>query len=358
MRFIHYICTVLHRSAKKCVIMRKKLLNIFKYLIFLGIGILVFWWVYKDESMAQYKTTVRNLNYFWIVVSLFFSILSVISRAIRWNMLITPMGYKPRLYNSFLSVLIMYLINLLIPRAGEVFRCTILSRYDKIPFAKLAGTVVIERMADLVMLMILAIVIIASQLGVFFTFFNSHPDVKANIANLFSLRNMITAVLVISVLLVAFFVLRKYFRKKTYRQKSRLSRRIQLLKRNFMTGIKSILQMEKKWLFIGHTLFIFTAWLLMLYVVFLAYEPTSHLSLEIGMITFLMGGLAMLAPVQGGIGPWHFMVYETLFIYGIDKADGKIFALIAHATTNLIYLVFGLLALLIIPLVNSRRQKS
>jgi len=75
------------------------------------------------------------------------------------------------------------------------------------------------------------------------------------------------------------------------------------------------------------------------------------------MVTFLMSGLAMLAPVQGGIGPWHFMVYETLYIYGIDKADGKIFAFIAHGTTNLIYLVFGLLAIMAIPLVNKWLRK-
>jgi hypothetical protein len=97
-------------------------------------------------------------------------------------------------------------------------------------------------------------------------------------------------------------------------------------------------------------------WLFMLYVIFLAYGPTSHLSIQTGMITFLMGGLAMLAPVQGGIGAWHFMVYETLFIYGIDKADGKIFALIAHTSTNLIYIVLGLAALIVLPLINTRKK--
>jgi hypothetical protein len=99
-------------------------------------------------------------------------------------------------------------------------------------------------------------------------------------------------------------------------------------------------------------------WLLMLYVIFFAYEPTSKLSLQTGMITFLMGGLAMLAPVQGGIGPWHFMVYETLFIYGIDKADGKVFALIAHTSTNLIYLILGLAAFIILPLINNKIKSS
>jgi uncharacterized membrane protein YbhN (UPF0104 family) len=99
-------------------------------------------------------------------------------------------------------------------------------------------------------------------------------------------------------------------------------------------------------------------WLFMLYVVFLAYEPTSHLSLQTGMITFLMGGLAMLAPVQGGIGAWHFMVIETLVIYGISRPQGKVFALIAHATTNFVYLIFGLIALALMPLVNSKKKDT
>jgi hypothetical protein len=123
-----------------------------------------------------------------------------------------------------------------------------------------------------------------------------------------------------------------------------------------MEGIQSIMKMENKWKFIGHTLFIFLLWLLMLYAVFLAFGPTSHLPITTGMVVFMMGGLAMLAPVQGGIGPWHFMVYETLFLYGIDKTDGKIFALIAHTSTNLIYLIFGIIALMILPIVNSNRK--
>ncbi len=146
------------------MIMWKKFLNIFKYFIFLGAGIFVFWWVYKDEPLDKYKGAFQHLNYFWILLSIFFSVLSQISRAMRWNMLIRPLGYNPKLYNSFLSVLMLYFVNLLLPRAGEVFRCTILSRYEKIPFAKLAGTVFVERLADLITLMLLAVVIIISQL--------------------------------------------------------------------------------------------------------------------------------------------------------------------------------------------------
>jgi glycosyltransferase 2 family protein len=335
--------------------MWKKILNISKYFIFLGAGIFVFWWVYKDEPLDKYKDAFKDLNYFWIVVSICFSVLSQISRAMRWNMLIRPLGYNPKLYNSYLSVLILYFVNLLVPRAGELFRCTILSKYEKIPFAKLAGTVFVERMADLITLMILAMIIFASQLSVFVTFFNTHADIKANLFHLFSTRNLLIGLLAVMLVVMAFVVFNNYYNRKKHDQGNLFIKKIRLIKQNFFEGIKSIAKLENRWIFVGHTLFIFTMWLFMLYVIFKAYPPTVNLTLQTGMITFLMGGLAMLAPVQGGIGPWHFMVYETLFIYGIDKADGKVFALIAHACTNLIYLVLGLAALLIIPLVNRRR---
>jgi uncharacterized protein (TIRG00374 family) len=250
--------------------------------------------------------------------------------------------------------MIMYFVNLLLPRAGEVFRCTILGRYEKIPFAKLAGTVFVERLADLITMMLLAVVIFLSQIGIFLSFFDAHPALKMNLLRLFSWRNVILGCSVIVLLLLAYILFNRYYRLKSSEKTYPLIKRIRLIRQNFVSGIRSIAQLENKWLFIGHTLFIFVMWLFMLYVIFLAYEPTSHLSLRSGMVTFLMGGLAMLAPVQGGIGPWHFMVYETLFLYGIDKADGKVFALIAHATTNLIYLFFGLIALLIIPMINKR----
>ncbi len=337
-------------------LMIKKALNILKYLAFLGVGVLVFWWVYKDEPMAKYKTAFSNLNYFWILVSVILNIFSQISRAMRWNMLIRPLGYKPRLINSYFSVVLLYFVNLLLPRAGEVFRCTVLSRYEKIPFAKLAGTVFVERMADFVTLMILAVVIILSQLGVFMSFFNSHAEVQANLHKLLSTRNIALGIGTLVFLVAVLILFNMYFKRHQANQRSNLAKRIRLIKENFVLGIKSIAKLENKWLFVGHTAFIFIMWLFMLYVIFLAYEPTSHLSLQTGMITFLMGGLAMLAPVQGGIGPWHFMVYETLFIYGIDKADGKVFALIAHACTNLIYLFLGLAAFIILPLINNARK--
>ncbi|MBN2214762.1 MAG: flippase-like domain-containing protein [Bacteroidales bacterium] len=336
--------------------MKKWAINISKYLIFLAIGIIIFWFIYKDLPIKELKNAFQNINYFWIAVSLMLSILSQISRAIRWNMLIRPMGYKPRFYNTFLSVLVLYFINLLAPRAGEVARCTVLSRYEKIPFSKLIGTVFVERLAETITLVLVAILIIISQLGIFVRFFDVHPEMKDTLTNLLSIRNISIGVAGLIIIVFLYIITRRFFRKKSGDNRNKLIVRLRHIKYDVIEGIKSIMKLENKWYFIGHTLFIFLMWLLMLYVIFLAYEPTKHLSLWSGMIVFLMGGLAMLAPVQGGIGPWHFMVYETLFIYGIDKAQGKIFALIAHTTTNIAYyLIFGMVALILLPVLNNSR---
>jgi len=339
--------------------MKKWAINISKYLLFLAAGIFIFWWIYKDLPIEELKNAFENINYFWIIVSLMLGVLAQVSRAIRWNMLIRPLGYNPRFYNTFLSVLILYFINLLAPRAGEVARCTVLSKYEKIPFTKLVGTVFVERMADIVTLIILAVLIIATQLGIFVKFFNVHPEMKEKLVTLLSFRNIAVGITSLVILIVLYVLTRKYFRRKDKENKSILINKLKHIRYDIVEGIRSILKLENKWYFIGHTLFIFTMWLFMLYVIFLAYEPTRHLSIWTGMIVFLMGGLAMIAPVQGGIGPWHFMVYETLFIYGIDKAHGKIFALIAHTSTNIIYyLVFGMIAFILLPILNNKKSSK
>jgi uncharacterized protein (TIRG00374 family) len=329
--------------------MKKRILKTAQYLIFFAVGVFLFWLVYRDMDIQNFKQELSKINLWWLVVSFVFSILSHISRAIRWNMLIRPLGYNPRTINSFLSVLVMYLTNLILPRAGELARCTVLGRYEKIPFTKLVGTVVIERTTDLVAMIVFAITIILLQWSVFSKFLGLHPDVNSKLSSIFSLLHILIGV----ILIIGFIVIILAFRKKI--KKTSLFQKVSHLYYNFTEGIKAIGKLENKWRYIGHTVFIYLMWLFALYVVFLSYPPTRHLSILTGMATFVMGGLAMIAPVQGGIGPWHFMVYETLFIYGIDKPFGKIFALIAHTTTNLFLLILGVVALMILPAINRNR---
>jgi uncharacterized protein (TIRG00374 family) len=322
--------------------MKKFVFNTIKYLGFFSVGVLIFWLLYRKIDWQELVGALKGLNYFWIAASIFFGLLSQVSRSLRWKMLIKPMGYNPKLSNTFLSVLVLYFVNLIIPRAGEVARCTVLTRTDKIPFTKLIGTVFVERLADTIMLFFLAIVIFALNFTVVLEFFNQHPAIAANLQKFLSVKYLIIALLALLAAVFLVIALRNNLKK------SKSKGKLVAIRDQFIAGIKSIASMEKKWLFIGHTFFIFLMWLVMLYVVFLAYVPTENLTLRSGMVVFLMGGLAMLAPIQGGIGPWHFMVVETLLLYGISREQGLIFALIAHTSTNLIYIVFGGVALLIL----------
>ncbi|MFW6227273.1 MAG: lysylphosphatidylglycerol synthase transmembrane domain-containing protein [Bacteroidota bacterium] len=326
--------------------------NIIKYTLFLGSGVLIFWLIYRDRDMEQFLNLIKNLEYKWLVVSVILGILAHVSRAFRWNMLIKPLGYRPKVYNSFLAVLVLYLTNLIIPRAGEITRCTVLTKYEKIPTSHLIGTVVTERIVDTLVLFLIAIVIFLTNSDIFVRFYTSHPEMQDNIKGLLTFKSI--AIILFSVLFILgllIFITKRFKNNKIFNK-------LRGTKKDFIKGIKSIKDVKNKPIFIAHTLFIFLMWLLMLYVVFWAYEPTKYLSLNVGAVTFLMGGLAMLAPVQGGIGPWHFMVRETLFLYGISRAHGEDFAFVAHSTTNLIYLVIGTIALIILPLVNLKRSKN
>lgn len=329
----------------------KLLKEIGKYLLFLAIGAFIFWWVYKDLEIKQIVAALKEVNYFWIAVSICLSLLSHLSRAVRWNMLIRPLGYNPKLYNTFLSILVLYFTNLVLPRAGEVARCAILSKYEKIPATKLVGTMIVERIADMLMLMVLAVIIFAVNFGVLKRFFDLHPEFGQNIVGLLTITNILLVIAVIALIVALILLFKPHKRGK-------INHILKKIKGSLKDGIKSILKLENKWYFIGHTIFIFLMWLLMLYAVFLAYPPTRHLSIWAGMFIFLMGSFGMLMPVQGGIGPWHFMVMESLFLYGISKTDGQIFALIAHTSTSLIYLLFGGIAFLIFPLVNIKSKET
>lgn len=333
--------------------MWKKIFNVGKYVFFLAVGVFIFWLIYRKLDFKEIINAFKEVKYIWIIASLVFSILSLISRAIRWNLLIDSIGYKAKFINVFLSCNILYLVNLFIPRAGEIVRCSVVSSTDKVPFAKLVGTMIVERLADFLMLAFLAVVIFLLNIPTIKLFFDAHPEMTAKLVSFATAQNIILAILFCLLLIVALFL----FIRKRKKLKASDNKKKESLWTKLMEGVYSISRLKKKSQFIGHTLFIYLMWLAMLYVVFLAYEPTEHLSVRAGMVTFLMGGLAMLAPIQGGIGPWHFMVYQTLIIYGIPQKEGQIFAFIAHTTINVVYIIFGAIALVLVFILNSGRMK-
>lgn len=330
--------------------MKQNTLKALKFISFFLLGIILFWLVYKDQDISRIKSILTNeVNYFWIIVSIFLGLLSHISRTIRWNLMIEPLGHKPRPLNTFLAVLIGYLMNLALPRMGEISRCGVLARYEKIPFTKLIGTVVLERLIDVLVLLLLLMVVVITQFGEVVEFLNNNPEVQDKLGKI--LHSPILPIVLVLLFLIVWFTRHKI-------KASGMAKKLVGILNQFAEGFKSIRNINNKGAFIFHSFFIWLLYYLMLYCVFFSFEFTSHLTPLSGLTIFVLGSFGMVAPVQGGIGAWHFMVIEGLSLYGIDKADGQVFALVAHGSTTIMLIVFGLISLLVLPFINERNERK
>lgn len=327
--------------------MKQKVKSALKYLAFFFVGLAIFWWIYRDQDIARIAAILKNdVNYFWIWISLLLGVLSHISRAIRWQYLIEPMGVRPGLANTFFAVMAGYIMNLVVPRMGELTKCGVLAKYEKISFARLIGTVVTERIFDLIMLALLALVMLVTQFGQVLSFLNEHPGIEDNFYALATSPYLISAVLIVLLLTIA-------FRKKILQ--SKIYQRFRQTATHLKEGVLSIRQLKNKPGFIFHTLFIWLMYYLMLFVSFKAFDFTASLGLLAGLTVYVLGSFGMVAPVQGGIGAWHFMTREGLFLYGIPYEDGLVFAFLAHGIMTLMIIVLGALSVIALPLYNRNR---
>lgn len=328
--------------------MKKKLANTIKFLLFFSVSSFLFWWVYREQNTAELLFTIKNkVNYYWIAFSLFFGLLSHISRTIRWNLLIESLGKKPRTINTFLAVMVGYFANLALPRMGEISRCGIISKYEDISFSKLVGTVVLERVLDIIMLLIFLLIALSTQFGVISDFFTNNPQVSENLSNVFASSYTLYVIIGIS---IAIWALKKKFKDTV------VFKKIDNTLNNFSDGFKTIKKLDNKWPFILHTVFIWIMYYLMTYICFFSFGFTSNLPAIAGLTVFVMGSFGMVAPVQGGFGAWHFMVIGTLLVYLPNVANieslSKSFALVVHSAQTAMIIIVGALAVIALPIVN------
>jgi glycosyltransferase 2 family protein len=333
---------------RKKLILKKIILKIINFLAFFAIGAFIFWLVYKDQDIEHIKSVLRNdVNYFWIVVSLFIGLLSHFSRTVRWGLMIEPISHKPRFINTFLAVMVGYLMNMVFPRMGEISRCGVLSRYEKVSFTKLLGTVVAERAVDMVSLLVLLGIVIFSQFGQMLRFLGDNPEIEAKVLALITSPLLIIGLMA---LLIPAYVFRKTLQHTLFYKK------VFTILMNLKEGFISIRSVNKKGWFIFHSVAIWLLYYLMLYVVFFAFGFTSHLGPIAGLTTFVLASFGMVAPVQGGIGAWHFMAMEALALYGVSKDNGVIFAFVAHGSMTAMIIVIGIISVLVLPFINRRKD--
>jgi uncharacterized protein (TIRG00374 family) len=321
----------------------KKIKSLLKVIIPLAVG---FFFVYlsynstSEEDRILIYSYIQKADLRFVMLSVFFGILSHLSRAYRWKYLLSPLGYQPRFINSVLAVLIAYIANLGIPRSGEILRATTLSSYEKIPFEKTFGTIVAERLVDLLILMGFVVTALVLQFDI--------------IWSILSEKKISTVQIVIGLafVIIGYIILKKLF---TLSQNP-LIIRIKNFFWGLAEGIMSLKNMPNKGRFIGHTLFIWLMYLAMFYVVKWTVPETASLGMNAILPAFVVGGLAISA-TNGGIGIYPFSVALVLAAFKISNESGLAFGWIMWTSQTLMIIVFGSLSFFVLPLVN-RQQKD
>ncbi|MBN2805738.1 MAG: flippase-like domain-containing protein [Prolixibacteraceae bacterium] len=330
--------------------MKKKIAKILKYTLFTSIGVLMFWLVYRDQDFSRIRDTLMyHAQYRWIAFSLILGLFSHISRTLRWKIALEPLDEHPGTINTFIAVMLSYFMNLLLPRMGEFARCAYLTKYEKIPFPKLLGTVITERIVDMIMLLLLIVFLFLMEFDKLIRFGHDNPAIMSNARQLIQSPFLWGGLLLL--MIAAFLIFRK-------RKEMKLKNKVIHSFHQLSEGIRSVLSMKRYKAYIAHTIFIWTMYFMMLYVAFFSLEFTSHLPLIAALTTFILATLGMVAPVQAGIGAWHFMAEKALGLYGVESADGKLFALLVHSSTNGMIVVCGILCIVMIPLINRNKRTT
>ncbi len=332
--------------------MKKYIKNIFKFVLFFGIGILLFYLVYRDIDFRKVFVELKNINYWWFLLFFVLVVLSNVSRTIRWQMLIKSYGGNAGFINTFFAVVIGYFANMALPRLGEVSRCAVISKYEKQPLSKVLGTMVSERIFDVLMIILLTITVIIFQNQIILNFLEGNPEIQANTAKLFKWEIIVAAVVLFTLSII--FI---YHIVKGSFDKIIIFKKISEFLKNFWKGLFSIRKVKNIPLFIFHSVFIWVMYLLMIYVVFPAFEGFSDLGLMVALTVFVAASYGMIAPTPGGIGAYHFMLSQTLILYGISLEKALIFALVVHGMQTLAIIISGILALILLPVYNHNKYK-
>ncbi len=320
--------------------MNKQLKNVIIILLSFGLGLFIIWWSVSQLTETE-KTDIINAiqqaNYLWILSAFFIGLLSHLSRAYRWKYLLEPLGYQTKFWNNTFAVFIGYLFNILIPRGGEVVRGSALSKYENIPFDKTFGTIIAERVVDLIMLLLII-------LGALFYQFDFIWGLLENKIP----KNPIKLFVVFIALSISFVIFYKWFRKSN----NVIIQKINHFIDGLISGVMSIRNMQNRWAFILHSFFIWGMYLLMFYVVALAIPATSNMGLGEVLSGFIGGAFG--TTTNGGLGTFPFAVQKVLELYQIDSAKAYAFGWLMWLIQTGMIVVIGLLSLVLITWYNKK----
>ncbi|MCO5231138.1 MAG: flippase-like domain-containing protein [Chitinophagales bacterium] len=333
--------------------MKIKLGNLIQLVLSLSLGVgLVYWFINQmtQEEIDATLTSFSQANYFWLIMSLLVGFLSNIVRGQRWRLMLRPVGYYPGFWNTFFSINVMFFANLFIPRLGEVSRCGILAKYEKVPVEKSIGTMVVERVIDLICLLSLLGLLLLLEydkiIGLLQETFAKKEVVEESSNSI--LKYGLMATIAIAVIVGAFYIYKKH-------GLTQLKITIRTRLKGLIEGFVSVRHMNDFGQFVFLTIVMWACYIIMPYLAFFSLAETSHLGIVAGMGCMIFGGFAMVA-TPGGIGAYPLAVRAMLALYGINEITGGALGTMLWGTQTLGVFLSGIISLILLALMNPSKK--
>ena len=318
--------------------MKSKLLKTLQYVFFLFTALILLYFAFRNIDINEVIQQIRHADYRWVATSVVFGALALVFRALRWRLLIEPLNKKPSRINIFHAINIGYLANFVFPRIGEVTRCGILNRTDRIPADKLFGTVIVERLFDILTTIFMLFIILLMRFNL----------VMENILlpAVSGMSNLINILLTIVIIALIIFAINKFLGKRLL--KIKIMQKINDMFNGVAEGIKSIKSLRKPKLFIILTFFLFGMYYMQTYTMFFALESAASLGLGDALFILVLSSLAFIIPAPGGFGAYHLIVAIGMTKLGVTDVDGQAYATLAHSSTSILLIMMGMLSLIIV----------
>ncbi|MDR0692899.1 MAG: flippase-like domain-containing protein [Prevotellaceae bacterium] len=328
-----------------------------KYVIFLALSAWLLYISFKEVKWSELVEGLRNANYWWVGASMLSGWLAIVVRALRWRIIIEPLGYRPSVKNTYDAVMLTYLANFAVPRLGEVVRCGALRKTEKVPFESLLGTVVLERVFDVLCLLIVTIFVVGLRMDTFGTFL--HDKIWQPLTEHNAETTGLSWLAILSGVFVITIILLFLFRKKLlqFRVVVKTWHAASLLFKGLIDGLKAGFRLKRKNQFLAGTLIIWLFYFLQSYTIMHAMSETASLGFADALFLMVVGALGWVAPVPGGLGAYHFLLALALStMYAVSWELGVVFATISHETQAVMMIIFGFISLSSFLLAGKKKE--
>lgn len=320
--------------------------NLIKVVLPLGLGIAIIYYLISKIDPSQLWEILKDANWGILLFSLFFGLLGNTIRGYRWALFITPLGYSPKISNLNYAIYGGYAVNFALPRAGEIWRCGVIAKEDNIPFSKLFGTMILDRIFDTITVAIISLVAFLFNMQFFLTQLEQNQTTFNTISSIF--KSPLLYLAIVAAIITTYIVFR-FFKENV------IVRKIKGFLSSIASDLKAIWKMNTKGRVFLYTIGIWGSYFCYFYITFFAFDFTADLGITAGLIAFALSSISMGVPSNGGLGPWQIAVIASLSLYGVDKLHATAFATGVFAVQSIWVIICGLFGIAMLAL---KKQKK